>query len=828
MDLKLYALSKSYTDKVVSESGLKGKDGVSITKTEINNKGELVITLSDDTVSNLGVVVGAEGEKGPQGNPGKNAYEYAKEGGFTGTEEEFAQKMTEEVPTKLSQLFEDETHRVVTDSEKATWNSKSNFSGSYNDLTDKLIYPSIADNSIVSGVDTVAGCKGYYIKSIDSANNIIYLSKTKVIPVQDLEGEYDYTDTSFETPAYESGDTFSVINGLHYPFCGTIDSISNNVVQFSSINDDYNFAEIKTDTEIDGHTFSVPTKPDVGAVTFTQGGFAEGENTYAVGLYSHAEGSNTIAASPYSHTEGYKTKAGHTSHAEGHTTQALGTSSHAEGNSTEALGDYSHAEGRTTLASRSSSHAEGYKTEAHGEASHTEGRETIVEGYAGHAEGSMTKVFGSCGHTEGYKTQAFGNYSHAEGEGSNAGISDSEGGGGHWSHAEGYYSKALGNYSHAEGYQTTASGLYAHAEGYKSLANTDYSHAEGSNTISGDYEDSVKDVYYTGRYTHAEGDGSVAAGDAAHAEGRTTKALNTAAHAEGRGTTASGQTAHAEGGLTIASENYTHAEGYSTIATGWASHSEGSGTKAIANSQHVEGKWNITANHIHIVGCGTGEDGGVDKDGKPTYRANIHHLTTAGEGWFAKGTSTTNADYAEYYEWLDGNPDDEDRIGLLVTLDGEKIKLANSGDEILGVISGTAAVIGDDPASSWKRKYLTDDFGRVIYEDREDFEEIIVEKINEETGETYEETEMVSLGFSKYPVLNPEYDPTQEYIPRSERSEWDVVGLLGKLYLRDDGTCLINNYVTVGNNGIATFSFEKTNIRVLSRVTDNIIRVQKI
>lgn len=368
-----------------------------------------------------------------------------------------------------------------------------------------------------------------------------------------------------------------------------------------------------------------------------------------------------------------------------------------------------------------------------------------------------------------------------------------------------------------------AKGAYSHAEGYQTKALGNYSHAEGSNTISGDYEDLVENVYYTGKYTHAEGDGSVAAGDAAHAEGRTAKALNIAAHAEGRGTIASGQTAHAEGHSTIASANYTHAEGYTTIAVGWASHSEGSGTKAIANSQHVQGKWNIPENHIHIVGYGTGEDDAT----AGTYRANIHHLTTAGEGWFAKGTSTTNADYAEYYEWLDGNVYNEDRIGLLVTLDGEKIKLANFGDEILGIISGTAAVIGDDPASSWKRKYLTDDFGRIIYEDREDFEEIIVEKINEETGEIYEETEIVSLGFSKYPILNPEYDPTQEYIPRSERPEWDIVGLLGKLYVRDDGTATVNGYATVRENGIATTSLNKTNMRVLSRVKDNIIKVQK-
>ena len=50
---------------------------------------------------------------------------------------------TTTIPTTLASLTEDATHRVVTDTEKATWNSKSNFSGNYNDLTNKPTIPSI-------------------------------------------------------------------------------------------------------------------------------------------------------------------------------------------------------------------------------------------------------------------------------------------------------------------------------------------------------------------------------------------------------------------------------------------------------------------------------------------------------------------------------------------------------------------------------------------------------------------------------------------------------------------------------------------------------------
>ena len=45
------------------------------------------------------------------------------------------------VPTKLSELAQDTTHRVVTDEEKTTWNAKSTFSGAYADLTGKPTIP---------------------------------------------------------------------------------------------------------------------------------------------------------------------------------------------------------------------------------------------------------------------------------------------------------------------------------------------------------------------------------------------------------------------------------------------------------------------------------------------------------------------------------------------------------------------------------------------------------------------------------------------------------------------------------------------------------------
>lgn len=52
------------------------------------------------------------------------------------------------IPTSLSAFSGDATHRVVTDTQISAWNAKSDFSGSYNDLTNK---PSIPTESTVLG-----------------------------------------------------------------------------------------------------------------------------------------------------------------------------------------------------------------------------------------------------------------------------------------------------------------------------------------------------------------------------------------------------------------------------------------------------------------------------------------------------------------------------------------------------------------------------------------------------------------------------------------------------------------------------------------------------
>ena len=240
----------------------------------------------------------------------------------------------------------------------------------------------------------------------------------------------------------------------------------------------------------------------------------------------------------------------------------------------------------------------------------------------------------------------------------------------------------------------------------------------------------------------------------------------------------------------------------------------GRGVQVFGSSSMVQGKFNILDKkyqntYAHIVGNGTSDSA----------RSNAYTLDWQGNGTFA-GTvsSSTGADYAEYFEWKDGNPNNEDRVGYIVTLDGDKIVKANTGDDVLGICSGTAMVLGDSAEWNWSKRYLTDDFGRIIYEDYDvEHEEIK----DEETGKIIEEawTEHIHT-----PKQNPEYDPSKPYIKRADRPEWQIVGMMGKIYVRDDGSCVVNGYADV-KDGIATKANGKTNMRVMERVTDNIVRV---
>lgn len=202
-------------------------------------------------------------------------------------------------------------------------------------------------------------------------------------------------------------------------------------------------------------------------------------------------------------------------------------------------------------------------------------------------------------------------------------------------------------------------------------------------------------------------------------------------------------------------------------------------------------------------------------NGSSSEAKNAFRVTASGSILANAEYNSTGADYAELFEWLDSNINEEDRRGLFVTLDGDKIRLANSQDTyILGVVSGNPSVVGDNFDDDWCKKYLTDVFGTPILENKS------FPAITDENGNVIQKAYE-----DKCFVLNPLYDSTQTYIPRSKRKEWVTVGIVGKLVVIDDGTCEANGYCYPSQNGIATNSINKTNYRVMKRIDDSHIQI---
>ena len=277
---------------------------------------------------------------------------------------------------------------------------------------------------------------------------------------------------------------------------------------------------------------------------------------------------------------------------------------------------------------------------------------------------------------------------------------------------------------------------------------------------------------------------NTAAGDYAHAEGFQTVAGGSYSHAEGSNTNATGLGAHAGGTLSSASGNYSFAHGQQATANKLCAAAIGFHVKATLDYMLAVGKYNKpVANTLFVVG-----------NGANSADANAFRVATDGNVYGAGAYNSTGADYAEMFEWLDGNSKGEDRRGLLVTLDGDKIRPATQEDDyVLGVVSANPGMVGNNYNDSWKGMYVTNLWGDVIVDD------------------------------NGAPVISEDYDDSLEYVPREMRKEWGMVGLMGQLIVIDDGTCTVNGYCRPSTDGKATAA--QSGYRVMKRMDDTHILV---
>ena len=212
--------------------------------------------------------------------------------------------------------------------------------------------------------------------------------------------------------------------------------------------------------------------------------------------------------------------------------------------------------------------------------------------------------------------------------------------------------------------------------------------------------------------------------------------------------------------------------------------------------------------------------------GSAVFRVRVNQTSdkmrfdSLGEAYTDGSWNTGSADYAEYFEWEDGNLTDEDRRALPVVLNEDgKIRVATAEDDtenIIGVISAHPAFVGDSAELSWHGLYLKDDYGMPVTEDelwliwkKEYKDGVPINQPKANDPNTWADTdgfplsqlagieakiaEGRDLGIPRWAIQQncivnkpkqitaPDYDASQVYIPRSKRKEWDTVGLIGKL-----------------------------------------------
>ena len=183
-------------------------------------------------------------------------------------------------------------------------------------------------------------------------------------------------------------------------------------------------------------------------------------------------------------------------------------------------------------------------------------------------------------------------------------------------------------------------------------------------------------------------------------------------------------------------------------------------------------------------------------------------FTLRGDGnAYADGTWNNNgADYAEFFESTTGSAIP---VGTTVVLENNKVRAATADDSasaIMGVIRpkepGQASMtIGNAAWNKWSGKFMTDDFDRFILDEHVVYEWTETVEDGDDIFHSYESHQIPEgvtipsdvVGLTTDPKgnrfvhyrLNPDFDPSMTYVPREERDEWNIVGLVGQVKILD-------------------------------------------
>ena len=174
-------------------------------------------------------------------------------------------------------------------------------------------------------------------------------------------------------------------------------------------------------------------------------------------------------------------------------------------------------------------------------------------------------------------------------------------------------------------------------------------------------------------------------------------------------------------------------------------------------------------------------------------KASMFRVNGIGETFTHKGYFSNSTSYAELFEWADGNPRNENRIGLTVAVNdsGQLIDANDDNEKIIGVVVEDAAVIGNAGWNIWQDKYNFD---------KTKFSKYKIVEWTDESGVLHSEYlaslspsfalpedaviyETDSEGKDLYRPLFPKaYDVDRNYVSRLKRN-WTLVALKGTVQM---------------------------------------------
>lgn len=337
----IFRSAMKYTDGEISRlEDTVIPDNVATLEQKITDLNQSVVNLQDAKAKKVHTHLVADITDFPTSLPASDVHDWAKaETKPTYTHDEVgALSSSTHIPSTLEEMTEDDEHKIITSAEREKWNAKSDFSGSYNDLTDVPEIKQLTDD-LKEKYDNAATLATANKNTLDTD-----YAQTKELLDGMKKGyiEYQLTWIENERVTSENGEiqtangwkrtAYTDICDAAYIFVTSLSGEENveGEFQFCGAWYDENHKFIE-ELSLQALNESAPVPPAtakyfilsynqllIGIMIGRRVGIPEGFGATASGAFSHAEGKQTTASGYYSHAEGINTiSKGLCSHAEG-------------------------------------------------------------------------------------------------------------------------------------------------------------------------------------------------------------------------------------------------------------------------------------------------------------------------------------------------------------------------------------------------------------------------------------------------------------------------------------------------------------------------------